>query len=57
MGLRLFIFVKQIVFRHTLAFKKVLGDGEYQGLSKTKATKPQSHKACEAQMLLRMQSF
>ena len=51
MGLRLFIFVKQIVFRLTLAFKKVLGDCEYHGLSS------QNHKACRAKLLLRMQSL
>ena len=44
MSLRIF-FLKRIIFRFTLAFKKVLGDGEYQGLSKTKATK---HKCCSA---------
>ena len=50
MSLRIF-FLKRIIFRFTLAFKKVLGDGEYQGLSKTKATKPQSHKATKPQSM------
>ena len=47
MSLRIF-FLKRIIFRFTLAFKKVLGDGEYQGLSKTKATKHAKHKCCSA---------